>query len=181
MYFIERRALLVSFVFYQAQGPACKVCRSYLSEEFNIDKWTNSVFCSEARIRQHQDEKLGECAVKACVKLLKTISDAQSTHPFTFSNKSLLLPVLDYCYKQVAESPSSESAPELALVQCMTILQNVLKCVAYREAPKGRILGENGVSHAELKGRLASQAQQEVQGFMSQEKLVHLCTLLIRR
>jgi hypothetical protein len=63
----------------------------------------------------------------------------------------------------------------------MTILQNVRKCVAYREAPKGRILGENGVAHAELKGRLASQAQQEVQGFMSQEKLVHLCTLLIKR
>lgn len=137
---------------------------------------------AEASIRQQNlDEKLKKFNEKAALKLLKTINDVQATHPFSFSSESLLLPVLDYCYRQIAEVPSNETALEPALVQCMTILQNILKCVAYRETQKGRILGEKEVSQADLKGRLAAQAREVVHAFMSQEKLVYLCRLLIQR
>ena len=131
--------------------------------------------------QQALDKELKKFNEKSALKLLKTINDVQATHPFSFSSKSLLLPVLDYCYQQIADVPSSGAMLDPALVQCMTIVQNVLKCVAYRESQKGRILGEREESQADLKGRLAAQAREVVHAFMSQEKLVYLCRLLIQR
>ncbi|GAQ92680.1 Nuclear transport receptor KAP120 (importin beta superfamily) [Klebsormidium nitens] len=136
----------------------------------------------EASLRQQAlDNELKKFNEKSALKLLKTINDVQATHPFSFSSKSLLFPVLDYCYRQIADVPSNGAVLDPALVQCMTIVQNVLKCVAYRESQKGRILGEREESQADLKGRLAAQAREVVHAFMSQEKLVYLCRLLIQR
>eukprot|EP00897_Mesotaenium_endlicherianum_P007868 jgi/Mesen1/7109/ME000369S06434 len=79
-----------------------------------------------------------------------------------------------------AQAPPSPPF-EAFLILAMTLLQNVLKCVPYRQVAAGRVVGEAAPSAEAAKGQLAARAQQLVQSFFDKERLVHLCTILIQR
>ena len=118
---------------------------------------------------------------KACLKLIKTINDVQLTHPYSFSSESVMLPALEFCYKQVTEGQAGlETAFEPFLIQCLILLQNVLKSVAYKQPKTGGVVGETPTLQ-QTKARLSMQGFSIVESFYDPKKVVAIAGILVER
>ena len=61
---------------------------------------------------------------KACLRLMKIFIKVQSSHPYSFSNKNVLLLVFVFCYIQITK-PLEENVPfQTIFVNHMIFLQN---------------------------------------------------------
>ena len=117
---------------------------------------------------------------KACLRLMKIFIEVQSIHPYSFSNRTVLPPVLEFCYIQITE-PVEENVPfETFFIKCMIFLQSVIQCVAYRPNKSGRVVGQS-TTLEEAKGNLARQAEEIVMSLLDKQRLVVLCEILVRR
>jgi hypothetical protein len=121
-----------------------------------------------------------EFVEKACLRLMKTLVDVQGAHPYSFSNKSVLPPVLEFCFVQVTEH-SDASMFEHFVIKCMLFIQSVIQCVAYRSIKSGRVIGQTTQSMEETKGNLAGQAEVILQSLLDKQRLVLLTEILVRR
>ncbi|BBN14841.1 importin-11 [Marchantia polymorpha subsp. ruderalis] len=122
-----------------------------------------------------------EFVEKACLRLMKTLVEVQSTHPFSFSNKAVLPPVLDFCYVQVTEQSGGSTMFEHFLIKCMIFIQSVIQCASYRSHKAGRVVGASTPSLEEAKGNLAGQAEEILQSLLDKQRLVVLSEILVRR
>ncbi|CAM6098378.1 unnamed protein product [Calypogeia fissa] len=122
-----------------------------------------------------------EFVEKACLRLMKTLVEVQGVHPYSFSNKSVLPLVLDFCYIQVTEQSGDSNMFEHFLIKCMLFIQSVIQCVAYRSIKSGRVVGQTTRSMEETKGNLAGQAEEILQSLLDKQRLVLLTEILVRR
>lgn len=118
---------------------------------------------------------------KACLRLMKIFIEVQSTHPYSFSNRTVLPLVLEFCYIQITEPKEENVHLETFLIKCMIFLQSVIQCVAYRPNKSGRVVGQSTPTLEEAKGNLARQAEEIVMSRLGKQRLVVLCEILVRR
>lgn len=156
----------------QEVGPVKDVCPAFLQalQEF-----------LQYRIGLKHGQVLQAFVDKACLRLMKIFIEVQSTHPYSFSNRAVLPPVLEFCYIHITE-PKEENLPfEVFLIKCMIFLQNVIECVAYRPNKSGRVVGQSTPTLEEAKGNLARQAEEILVSLLDKQRLVVLCEIIIRR
>lgn len=118
---------------------------------------------------------------RACLRLMKILVEVQGVHPYSFSNKRVLPPVLDFCYIQVTKQSGDSNIFEHLLIKCMLFIQSVIQCVAYRANKSGRVIGQSTQSMEETKGNLAGQAEEIIQSLLDKHRLVLLAEILVRR
>lgn len=118
---------------------------------------------------------------KGCLKLLKTLFEVQTTHPYSFSDRTVLPPVLDFCYRMVTEPQSYGDAFEQFLIQCMVFIQTVIQCKEYKAAATGRVLGNTIATLEETKGNLAKKADEILKSLLDNKRVLLLCDILVRR
>lgn len=138
-------------------------------------------FCFSAGVASLQESPFHGFMEKACLKLMKTLNEMQETHPYSFSNKAVLPPVLQFCFRQVAEEKWEHDCFEQFVIQCMTFIQSVVQCTAYWPTKSGRVVGALGPSIEETKCALAKQAEETVRTLLNNEHLVVLCDVLVKR
>eukprot|EP00249_Psilotum_nudum_P007668 c20733_g1_i1 orf=1506-4013(-) len=118
---------------------------------------------------------------KACLKLMKTLVEVQKIHPYSFSDRSVIPPVLDFCYKVITEPQGYDDSFEQFLIQCMIFVQTVVQCKEYRPAEMGCVVGQATITMEERKKNLAKQAMEIVTTLLDKEHLLVLCDILVRR
>lgn len=118
---------------------------------------------------------------KACLRLMKILVDVQSIHPYSFSNRTVLPPVLEYCYLQIIEAKEESTVFENFLIKCMIFVQSVVQCASYSPNKSGRVVGQSTPTIEETKGTLARQAEEIVLSLLDKQRLVVLCEILVRR
>lgn len=118
---------------------------------------------------------------KACLRLMKIFVEVQSTHPYSFSNRVVLPPVLEFCYIQITELKEESEPFETFLIKCMIFLQSVIQCVSYSPNKSGRVVGQSTPTLEDAKGNLARQAEEIVMSLLDKQRLVVLCEILVRR
>jgi hypothetical protein len=105
---------------------------------------------------------------------MKIFIEVQSAHPYSFRNRAVLPPVLEFCYIQITE-PKDEIMPfETFLIKYMIFLQSVIQCIAYRPNKSGRVVRQSTPTLEEAKGNLARQAEETVMSLLDKQRLVVL-------
>lgn len=131
---------------------------------------------------QQQHATLQLFLEKSCIKLMKSLIDVQATHPYSFSKEELMWPALEFSFVQVTNGQKGgKQLFEQFLIQCMILLQNILKCVAYKQVKVGRVVGSSTPTLQESKARLSEQAQQLCHRFFDNNRVIFLCDVLVQR
>lgn len=118
---------------------------------------------------------------KASLKVMKIVNDIQSTHPYSFGNKDVMLPALEFCYAQIMSGQAGASDTlEPFVIQCILLVQNTLKCTAYKFPKAGGVAGALPTLE-QRRGQIAEQCLQYCQYFFHEERVKELCGVLIQR
>lgn len=118
---------------------------------------------------------------RSCTKLMKIMIVVQCRHPYSFGDKSVLPPVMDFCLNQITAPDPEIMSFEQFLVQCMKLVKSVLECKEYKPSVTGRVMGEAGVTFEQIKKSVTSAVAGVVTSLLPNERVVLLCNVLIRR
>ncbi|KAG9453520.1 hypothetical protein H6P81_006424 [Aristolochia fimbriata] len=125
--------------------------------------------------------KLSEFILRACVKLMKILVIIQSRHPYSFGDKTVLPPVLEFCLNKIM-NPEPEIIPfEQFLIQCMVMVKSVLECKEYKSSPIGRVVNDNGLTVENMKRNISNAVADILASLLPNERVILLCNILIRR
>lgn len=129
---------------------------------------------------EHVHDELCGFAEKACLKLMKVLVSIQNTHPFSFSDQTILAPVLDFCYKAITDPDAYVCSFDRFLIHCMIFVKSVLQCTEYRLS-NHELRGGAITRMEELKISFSQQAQSNLENFMNSERIELLCKSLVQR
>ncbi|KAJ7540520.1 hypothetical protein O6H91_10G020100 [Diphasiastrum complanatum] len=118
---------------------------------------------------------------KACMKLMKTLVEIQTAHPHSFSDKTILPVLLEFCCTTITEPKQETISFEHFLIECMIFIQNIIQCVEYRPSKTGRVLGQLTPTMEEAKANLARRAQEIISTILENKRLLVLCQILVQR
>lgn len=125
--------------------------------------------------------KFWDFVKRACTKLMKVLIVIQDTHPFSFSDKSVLPLVMVFCLNKITEPELDVSSFEQFLIQCMVMVKKVLECKEYKRSLTGRVMEENGVTLEQIKKNLSNAVSGVLTSLMPSDRILLLCNVLIRR
>ncbi|CAL5361450.1 unnamed protein product [Camellia sinensis] len=77
---------------------------------------------------REQHPKFWDFLKRACTKLVKVLVAVQSRHPYSFGDKSVLPPVMDFCLNKITDAEPDVMSFEQFLIQCMKLVKSVLEC-----------------------------------------------------
>lgn len=118
---------------------------------------------------------------KSCTKLMKILVSIQKSHPYSFGDKSVLTPVIDFCLNKITDPGPDVLSFEQFLIQCMSMVKTVLECKEYKPNLTGRVMGENGVTFEQMKENMSNLVAGVLTSLLPSERVVILCNVLIRR
>ncbi|GAV73577.1 IBN_N domain-containing protein [Cephalotus follicularis] len=118
---------------------------------------------------------------RACTKLMKVLVAIQGRHPYSFGDKCVLPPVMDFCLNKIADPDPDLFSFEEFLIQCMVMVKCVLECKEYKPRLTGRVIDENGVTLEQRKKKISRVVDGAVTTLLPRERIVLLCNILIRR
>eukprot|EP00250_Pteridium_aquilinum_P001245 c11455_g1_i1 orf=570-3623(-) len=118
---------------------------------------------------------------KSCLKLLKSLVDLQTVHPYTFSDSTILPPVLDFSYRMITEPQNLVDSFEQLLIQSMILVQTVVQCKEYAVTGTGRVVGTTTATLQEAKETLGRKAQEILKSLLDNQRVLLLCEVLVRR
>ncbi|XP_068644201.1 uncharacterized protein [Aristolochia californica] len=125
--------------------------------------------------------KLWEFIQRACVKLMKILVIIQSRHPYSFGDKNVLPPVVDFCLIKIT-NPEPEIIPfEQFLIQCMVMIKSLLECKEYKPSFIGRVVNDNGLTVEHMKRNISNVVADVLASLLPSERVILLCNILIRR
>ncbi|KAL3531674.1 hypothetical protein ACH5RR_005195 [Cinchona calisaya] len=130
---------------------------------------------------QEQHPKFWDFLKRACIKLMKIIVAIQHRHPYSFGNKSVLPPVVDFCLKKIMDPEPETLLFDQFLIQCMSMVKTVLECKEYKPSLTGRVIDENGVTLEQMKKRISSEVAGILATLFPSDRVVLLCNVLIKR
>ncbi|THG19731.1 hypothetical protein TEA_028283 [Camellia sinensis var. sinensis] len=130
---------------------------------------------------REQHPKFWDFLKRACTKLVKVLVAVQSRHPYSFGDKSVLPPVMDFCLNKITDPEPDVMSFEQFLIQCMKLVKSVLECKEYKPSLTGRVMDENGVTLEQMKKNVSSVAAGVVTSLLPSDRVVLLCNVLIRR
>ncbi|CAA0836277.1 ARM repeat superfamily protein [Striga hermonthica] len=125
--------------------------------------------------------KFWEFLKKACTKLLKILIATQNRHPYSFGDQSVLWNVVDFCLNKITNPEPDILSFEEFLIQCMSMLKSVLECKEYKPSSTGRVMGENQVTHQEMKKNVSNAVAGVLSSLLPSDRVVLLCNILIKR
>lgn len=118
---------------------------------------------------------------RACTKLMKVLIVIQDTHPFSFSDKSVLPTVMVFCLNKITDPEPDVLSFEQFLIQCMVMVKSVLECKEYKRSLIGRVVEENGATLEQMKKNISNAVNGVLSSLLPSERIIHLCNVLIRR
>ena len=118
---------------------------------------------------------------RACTKLMKVLVAIQQRHPYSFGDKCVLQPVLNFCLNKITDPEPDILSFEQFLIKCMVMAKSVLECNEYKTSLIGRVMGENGVTLEQMKKNISNAVAGVLTSLLPSERVVLLCNVLIRR
>ncbi|KAK0583705.1 hypothetical protein LWI29_001757 [Acer saccharum] len=118
---------------------------------------------------------------RACTKLMKVLVSIQGRHPYTFGDKCVLPPVMDFCLNKITDPEPDVFSFEQFLIQCMVMVKSILECKEYKPSLTGRVIDENGVTLEQRKKNISNVVGGVLTSLLPSERIVLLCNVLIRR
>ncbi|KAB1224379.1 Importin-11 [Morella rubra] len=118
---------------------------------------------------------------RACTKLMKVLVAIQGRHPFTFGDKCVLLPVMEFCLNKITEPEPDLLSFEQFLIQCMVMVKCVLECKEYKRSLTGRVMDENRITQEQIKKNISSSVGGVLTSLLPNDRIILLCNVLIRR
>ncbi|KAK9124553.1 hypothetical protein Sjap_014155 [Stephania japonica] len=124
--------------------------------------------------------KFWDFTKRACTKILKVLVTVQKSHPYSFGDKCVLPPVVDFCLNRIISPEPEITTFEQFLIHCMVMVKTVLECKEYKNIT-GRAINENGVTKEQVKKTISGVVGDMLKSLMPVERVVLLCNILIRR
>lgn len=118
---------------------------------------------------------------RACVKLMKILAAIQSRHPYSFGDKSVLPPIMDFCLTKIINPEQALNSFDQFLIQCMVLVKSLLECKEYKPKLIGRVRNGSGNSLEERKQHISTVIADMLVAVLPSERAVLLCNILIRR
>lgn len=118
---------------------------------------------------------------RACTKLMKVLATIQGRHPYSFGDKSVLPPVMDFCLNKITDPEPDLLSFEQFLIQCMVMVKSVLECKEYKRSLTGRVMDENGITLEQMKKNISNVVGGVLTSLLPSERIILLCNVLIRR
>ncbi|KAK6943462.1 Importin-beta, N-terminal domain [Dillenia turbinata] len=130
---------------------------------------------------QERHTKFWDFMRKACIKLMKVLIAIQRRHPYSFGDKCVLLPVMDFCLNKITDPEPNVILFEQFLIQCMVMVKCVLECKEYKPSLTGRVIDANGITIEQMKKDISGFVVGVLASLLPNERVVLLCNILIRR
>ncbi|KAH8484872.1 hypothetical protein H0E87_026586 [Populus deltoides] len=118
---------------------------------------------------------------RACTKLMKVLVTIQGRHPYSFGDKSVLPPVMDFCLNKITDPDPYILSFEQFLIQCMVMVKCVLECKEYKLNLTGRVMDESVITVEQMKKNISNAVGGVLTSLLPSERIIHLCNVLIRR
>ncbi|XP_059427930.1 uncharacterized protein LOC132161765 [Corylus avellana] len=125
--------------------------------------------------------KFWDFTKRACTKLMKVLVAIQGRHPFSFGDKNVLPPVMEFCLNKITEPGPELFSFEQFLIQSMVMVKCVLECKEYKRSLTGRVVDENGITQEQIKKNISSAVGGVLTSLLPNERIILLCNVLIRR
>lgn len=130
---------------------------------------------------QERNSKFWDFIKRACIKLMKVLIALQARHPYSFGDKSVLPPVINFCLNKITDPEPYVLSFEQFLIQCMVMVKNTLECKEYKPSVTGRVVDESGMTLEQMKKNISSAVGGVLNSLLPADRVVHLCGVLIRR
>jgi hypothetical protein len=130
---------------------------------------------------QNVHPKFWDFTKRACTKLMKVLVAIQGRHPYSFGDKCVLLPVLDFCLIKITDPGPDLFSFEQFLIQCMVMVKCVLECKEYKPILSGRVMDESQITQEQIKKNISNVVGGVLISLLPNERIVLLCNVLIRR
>lgn len=125
--------------------------------------------------------KFWDFTKRACTKLMKVLVAIQGRHPFSFGDKNVLPPVMEFCLNKITDPGPELFSFEQFLIQSMVMVKCVLECKEYKRSLTGRVVDENGITQEQIKKNISSAVGGVLTSLLPNERIILLCNVLIRR
>ncbi|KAL9230690.1 hypothetical protein vseg_006007 [Gypsophila vaccaria] len=118
---------------------------------------------------------------RACTKMIKVLIAFQGRHPYSFGDKCVLAPVMDFCLNIITNPEAELISFEQFIIQCMVLVKSTLECKEYSPSVTGRVADENALTLEERKKKMSSTIAGNLASLFPNDRVVLLCNVLIRR
>ncbi|KAJ8445939.1 hypothetical protein Cgig2_009868 [Carnegiea gigantea] len=118
---------------------------------------------------------------KACTKIMKVLTAFQGRHPYSFGDKSVLFPVVDFCLHKITNPEAELMSFEQFLIECMVLVKSTTECKEYSPNLTGRVVDECAVTLEERKKNISSAVAGVLASVFPNDRVLLLCNVLIRR
>lgn len=118
---------------------------------------------------------------RVCTKLMKVLISIQGRHPYSFGDKCVLPPVMEFCLNIIIDPKANVMSFEEFIIQCMIMVKSLLECKEYKQSLTGRVVDENGVSPEQMKKNISAVIGSLLLSLLPSDRIVLLCNVLIRR
>lgn len=125
--------------------------------------------------------KFWDFVKRVCTKLMKVLISIQGRHPYSFGDKCVLPPVLEFCLNIIIDPKANLISFEEFIIQCMIMVKSLLECKEYKQILTGRVVDENGVSLEQMKKNISAVIGSLLTSLLPNDRIVLLCNVLIRR
>lgn len=130
---------------------------------------------------QEKELKIRNFLQRACIKLTQILVAIQQRHPYSFGNNSVLPPVMDFCLNKILDPGPDVFSFEQFLIQCMSMVKNILECKEYKPSLTGRVLNETGVTFEQIKKSNSNAVAGVLASLLPADRVILLCNILIKR
>lgn len=130
---------------------------------------------------KEQHPKFWDFIKRACTKLMKVLIAIQSRHPYSFGDKRVLPPIMDFCLNKITDAELDMISYDQFLIQCMVLVKNLLECKEYKPSLTGRVMDENGVTIDQIRKNISGAVGGVLLSLLPSERIILLCNILIRR
>ncbi|MCL7037381.1 hypothetical protein MKW94_000954 [Papaver nudicaule] len=130
---------------------------------------------------QGKHDKFHNFTKRACTKLMKVLVTLQSKHPYSFGDKCVLPPVMDFCLNRITIPEPELGSFEEFLIQCMVMVKAILECKEYKPTLTGRVINESANSLEQMKKNISGAVLEVLSSLLPSDRVILLCNVLIRR
>lgn len=113
--------------------------------------------------------------------MMKVLIAFQGKHPYSFGDKSVLSPVMDFCLNKITNPEAELFSFEQFLIQCMVLVKSTLECKDYSPSLIGRVVDENALTSEQRKKSISVAIAGNLASLFPNDLVVLLCNVLVRR
>ncbi|KAF5750804.1 hypothetical protein HS088_TW03G01144 [Tripterygium wilfordii] len=157
----------------QEVQPVKQVCPVFLNAIKSLLPYYSSF--------QKEHPKFWDFVKRACIKLTKVLVAIHIRHPYSFGDKCVLGPVMDFCLITITDPEPVIVSHEQFLIQCMVMVKRILECKEYKPSITGRVMEDTRITVEQTKRAISNNVGDILASLLPPERIIHLCNVLIRR